>query len=478
MAESIGHKAAKGAIWAALDRFGTMGVQFVVNLVLARLLVPEDFGIIGMLAIFIAVCQTLIEGGFSTALIQKKNPTQEDYSTILYWDIAFSTFLYLILFLCAPLIARFYEMPVLAQVLRVIALSLIVTGMFAVQRTRLQKQLEFKKIAFINLSAYAIAAVAAIVLAKHGGGVWSIVTFQLTYGVASVIIILLVARWLPSWCFSKKSFRQLFGFGGFIMAANILQTISQNLQGIIIGKKFSATQMGYFSQAYKLDQVTSFSLPQIIVQVMYPVYSSVQDDKERLRQILLMNVRVISFMVFGLLGLLMVLSVPIIDLLYGDKWLPCAPYFSILCIGGLFSCLLNVNFYAVAAVGRSRQLFVWSFYKWGFLLVALIVGALAGMYGILWAMVLSNLNIYIVNAHLVSKYVGLRLRLQLQSLIPAITVLILSTVLAYVLISVVELNAILVALSFMCVYCIGSLLINKRSVEETKIIVKKIFERK
>ena len=362
MTQSLGNKATVGAVWATIDRFGSMALQFIVNLVLARLLVPADFGAIGMLAIFIAVSQTLIDGGFGSALIQKKEPTQTDYSTIFYWNITFSTFLYLVLFVSAPFIAQFFNMPILSPVLRIIGLNLIITSIVAIQQTRLRKILAFRSIAITNILSYLLAGSCAILYACHGGGIWALVMMQLLYGLFSIIIFWIITRWHPSCVFSKKTMSELFGFVGYILAANLLQNICQNIQGVIIGRKFSATDTGFYSQAYKLDQITSYSIPQIIVQVMYPVYSSIQNDRERLSAMILMNVRVIAYMIFPILILLIIIAPTLISLLYGDQWLPAVPLFRILCVGGIFVCLQNINFYGVAAVGRSKSLFVWIFY--------------------------------------------------------------------------------------------------------------------
>ncbi len=422
MAESLGNKATVGAVWATIDRFGSMMLQFIVNLIMARLLVPADFGAIGMLAIFIAVSQTLIDGGFSSALIQKKEPSQTDYSTIFFWNIFFSGCLYLILFLSAPLIAGFFNMPVLASVLRVIGLNLILTAVIAIQTTRLRKSLAFRSIAITNISAYILGGTCAVAYAYYGGGIWSLVMMQILYGLFSIIILWIITRWHPSAVFSRQTMKELFGFGGYIMAANLLQTICQNIQGVIIGHRFSATQTGYYSQAYKLDQITSYSIPQVIVQVMYPVYSSIQDDYQRLRDVLLMNIRVISYIIFPILALLILVARDLIEFLYGEQWLPAVPYFRILCVGGIFVCLQNINFYAVAAVGKSKSLFMWSFYKWGFLLLAVIIGAHFGMNGIMWSMVLSSANIYVVNAILVQHYIGINVIRQLTTLLPIVMV--------------------------------------------------------
>lgn len=476
MSDSLGHKAVTGAIWASIDRFGIMVLQFVVNLILARLLLPEDFGAIGMLAIFIAVSQVLIDGGFGSALIQKKEPTQTDYSTILFWNIGFSSFLYLLLYFASPIIGRFFSMPILTDVLRVIGLSLIINSIFGIQKNRLQKQLAFKLIAITELSSYIIGAVSSVFMAYHGFGVWSLVAMQIVSGLTSVITFWTTTHWHPSLCFSRQSMKELFGFGGFILAAGLLQEICKNLQGIIIGKRFSATQMGYYSQAYKLDQITSYSIPQVIVQVMYPVYSSIQDDRKRLVAMLLMNIRVISFLIFPILSVLILIGDPLILWLYSEKWLPCAPYFKVFCVGGFFVCLQNVNFYAIAAVGKSKQLFYWSFYKWGFLLAALIVGMFFGMYGILWGMVLSNFNIYVVNAYLVSRYVGLGIRTQMKSLTP-ITLSVLTSFCTSLTVEYFMKSVILTAIIFAVTYLVISSSFKFRSLNETVELVRKLLKR-
>lgn len=474
MGNSLAHNAVSGAIWATVDKFGSMSMQFIVNLILARLLFPEDFGIIEMLAIFIAVSQTLIDGGFGSALIQKKTPSKKDFSTIFYWNILFSIFLYLILYFFAPLISHFFKMTLLCDVLRVIALSLIINSIITIQRTRLQKELAFKTIAIVNLSSYILGAVTAIILAKNGFGVWSLVAMQLIYGFCSIIILFFKTKWLPSGVFSLTSMKELFGFGGFIMAANILQTICLNIQGLVIGKKFSASQMGYYSQAYKLDQVTSCSIPQVIVQVMYPVFSSLQDEKEKLNNIVLMNMRVIAFIVFPILSVVILLAPILIQFLYGEKWMPSAPYFRILCIGGFFVSLQNINYYAVAAVGKSKTLFKWSICKWSFLLISILIGMDFGMSGILWGMVLSDINIYLINAYLASKHTGLSMRRQLYSIFPVLCVIIVSSIFAYTFLHYYY-NILISTSIFICCYVSISCACKLKAISDTKDILKKII---
>ncbi|MBO4955597.1 MAG: lipopolysaccharide biosynthesis protein [Muribaculaceae bacterium] len=416
--DTLQKNAMHGLVWAAVDRFSTIFIQFGVNLVLARLLMPADFGIIGMIWIFLGVSQVVIEGGFVSALIQKKEPTQTDFSTIFFSNIAVSSLLYLLLFVTAPLIAGFYRMPLLTDVLRVLGLWLIVYSINVVQTARLRKKLQLKTIAIANLSAIVGSGALAIFLAYHGLGVWSLIIQQISYGVVTTVLYLIITHWMPSLSFSVQSWKQLFGFGGYMLISTILQEIAYNLQGILIGRRFSATQMGYYTQANRLDMVTSRSLPQVINQVLFPVFSSVQTDLPRLRQMLILSTQLIAFITFPIMGALVVSADSVVTLLFGEKWLASGTFLQILCVGGFVTCLQIVTFHAVAAVGCSRQLFVWSIYKWIFLFVALIVGMEFGIYGIMWAITIGNYNIYIVNALQVQRHIGLSVWIQWKILLP------------------------------------------------------------
>lgn len=410
MAESLGTKTVKGTIWSAIDRFGVMGLQFAVNLVLARLLTPDDFGAIGMLSIFIAVSQTFIDGGFGSALIQKKNPTEFDYSTIFYWNIFIGIIIYIVLFITAPSIADFYRMPILSEVLRFLGLSLILNSIVGLQVNRLQKQLRFNVIAFTNIISYVISAGISVGMALFDMGIWSLVSMALSQPTLRSVIVFGITRWYPKKHFSTQSFKDLISFGGFLLLSNLLENICKNLQGLIIGRKFTADQMGYYSQADKVNQIVSLSIPQVIASVMYPVFSQFQDNKERLRELIKLDLRIISFVIYPLLTLLIVIADPLIKFLYGNNWIPCIPYFQILCCGGFFYALNNIVYYAVAACGKSKALFNLSFYKWSMFGLFLLIGMNFGMTGIMWAISISYLNIFIANCILVKKYTQLNIK--------------------------------------------------------------------
>ena len=466
-----------GTFWATADRFISMAIQFLTNLVLARLLMPSDFGCIGMLAIFVAVSQIIIDGGFGSALIQKKTPTQVDYSTIFYVNLLFSISLYCILYFCAPFIASFYRMPILSDVLRIWGITLIISSLGIIQINRLRKRLAFKEIAIVNITSYFIAAAIAIVMAFKGFGVWSLVALQIFYNSISVLFYWIYTKWHPSFCFSLQSLRSLFGFGSYILFSNILQETCKNLQGLIIGRKFSSAEMGLYSQAKKLGDVVYYTLPNVVVQVMFPVYSQMQTDVNRLREVLSMNVRVISFITFPLMMLLIGIAAPLIEFLYGEKWNDSVPYFQLLCIGGLFVCLQNINYYAIAALGKSRILFYWSFYKWGMLLLFMLIGMHWGMYGLLCGIILSELNVYLVNAVLASKYVSYSLKRQLMDIFPLLAVSLMTFGLVYITVQKWDFHFVFQILQFVIFYLGLTLLFRLRVRKDIFLIIQLIRKR-
>lgn len=427
-------------------------MQFGFNLVLARLLIPRDFGIIGMIEIFILVSQVLVDGGFASALIQKKEPTQTDYSTIFYWNIFISVVLYGVLFLCAPPIARFYNMPQLSEVLRVIGLILITNALSIIQTNRLRKQLALGRLACANLAAYGTGGALAVVAAYHGFGVWSLVILQLGYSSLLAVILWIITKWTPTLVFSRRSFRELFSFGGYLLAASILQEICKNIQTLVIGKRFSATTLGLYTQAQKLDKIFSYTVPNILVQVMYPVYASMQDDDRRLVDMLGLNTRMISYIIFPVMAMLILVAHPLVVFLWGEEWSQCAPYFQVMCVGGLSICLQNVNFFAVAAKGKSRTLFNWSLYKWSFLLASIFIGMYFGIYGILWGLVLSNFNIYIVNAALAARHTGYTLAIQARDILPVLSLTSLCMAAVWALRSAVPHHFILTVVIYVALY--------------------------
>lgn len=452
-----------------------MGISFVSNIFLARLLSPDDYGCIGMLMIFILFANTFIDGGFGSALIQKKEPTQEDYSTIFYWNLALSSALYAVLYFTSPLIAGFYNLPLLASVLKVQGLVLILNSLSIIQQNRLRKQLKFKKLAVVSLISATISLSVTICLAYIGWGVWALVAQQLLMSFFNAVLFWIVARWRPSLVFSGKSFKELFSFGGFILLSNLLNTLGNNVQGLLIGKYFNSYTMGLYSQARKLEEIASTSISNVVDQVSFPVLAEVQNDNAKLTNVLKKLVTSIAFLSFPIMLLLIAIAKPLIVLLYSAKWIDCVPYFQILCIAGLAISLQNINYYAVAAIGKSKELFYWTVIKRIISLMLIVIGFfMYEIWGLLGGMVLAAYIMYAINAVLVSKNVGYKFTCQMKDLMPILIISLISFVLT-ILSTCINLSSLLEILLasfiFILSYLILSYVFMRQRIRELKTLL-------
>lgn len=431
MSKSLKQQTISGMVWSSIGKFGTLGITFISNLVLARLLMPSDFGYIGMLYIFLAISQVFISGGLGSALIQKKETTHIDYTTVFYWNLVFSVFFVVLLFFTAQSIADFYKMPMLKDILRVQSIGLIISSFSIVQTTQLQKKLRFKELSVRSIIASFVGTIAAIVMAYNKFGVWSLVYSSLISGVVNVILLWNMSRWRPTLEFSFQSVKELFGFGGFILFSNLINTFSNNIQGLIIGKVFSIKDVGYYTQARKLEEIPSVSFSSIFGQVAYPVFSKVQNDINKLRYVLKQITRQTASVVFPIMILLIIVAKPLITILYTEKWSDSIPYFQILCAGGIAVSLQSINYYVVAAIGEGRALFRWTLIKRLIGLFLLGIGTFFGMKGLLYGMVLGSYLIYFINAFLAGRYVNYNLITQIKDLIGILAISIITGIIVH-----------------------------------------------
>lgn len=457
MAQDLKTKTISGMIWSAVQKFGNMGISFVSNIVLARMLTPEDYGCIGMLAIFIVVSNTFVDGGFGSALIQKKDPTQEDYSTIFWWNIFISSVLYGVLYLSAPFIAEFYHMELLSSILRVQGIVLIINSLNIIQTNQLRKQLKFKRLANVTIIAHIIAAVSAIILAWKGWGVWALVAQQIIVSSFISILLWILNKWMPDFSFSKESFKQLFSFGSFILISNFINTFCNNIQGLLIGRFFSPAVMGYYTQAHKLEAIASQSFSGVVDQVSYPVLSKFQNDNNAMKSVLQKLMISLSFVTFPMMLILILVAEPLIILLYGEQWLNSVPYFQILCVAGIAICLQGILYYAVASKGKSKDLFVWTIIKRSVGLLAMVIGmSLWNVKGLLWGMVFGSWFIMLANSYLVSKHIGYSFLLQIKDLLPLFFVSLISFILTYLfsllLVWTIYVKAVIVLFIYLVIY--------------------------
>lgn len=455
MYNNLKKKAIFSMFWSSLQRFGTMGISFLSNIILARLLSPNDYGCIGMLMIFMLVADTFVDGGFASALIQKKNPTQKDYSTVFFWNIFISLFIYVVLYLLSPYIASFYNIPLLSPVLRVQGIVLIINAFCIIQNTRLRKFLEFKKIAFVNLSSSLISVIIAIFLAYKGFGIWSLVAQQIIFSISNMILLLSVSKWFPSFIFSKTSFKELFGFGTFILLSNLFTTICDEFQSVLLGKYFNPSILGYYTQARKLQFVASTSLSNIINQVTYPIFSEYQYETDKLCNIIKKFTLSLSYITIPLMALLVILSRPLILFIYSSRWEQCIPYFQLLCVGGIALSLQGINYNAIAAIGKSKELFKWTIIKRIISVTCLFVLWLIwGLWGLLTGVVIGSYVIYLINALLVSKYIGYTLINQIKDLFPIVALSIILYMFIVVVTNNIYINMYIVGLLQLIMFCI------------------------
>lgn len=430
--QGLRQKATSGVIWTAIQKYSVTLITFVSDIILARLLSPYDFGCIEMLAIFMLLSETFVHGGFGAALIQKKRPTQVDYSTIFFWNIGMSTLIYAILFFSAPAIARFYKIPLLSSVLRVQGLVLFVYALNIVQANQLKKQFRFKTIALVTLIASIVSLGVTIAMAYYGFGVWSLVAKNLIATSLTSIFFWFYLKWRPIWVFSWQSFKELFSFGFYMFLSNLVTSFSAKLQGLLIGKVYSPSTMGYYAKASGTEGVASTTISQVLDQVTYPLYAEAQDDLNRLGNIVKRLVLALSYVTFPLMFILLLVAKPMFVLLYTEKWLPSVPYFQVLCIAGLASCLQSVNFHTVSAIGKSKVTFVWTMIKRGVGIACMVGGlALFGMKGILAGAVFNAWFAYFVNMGLVSKHIGYKWHRQLWDLFPVLAAAVVCAGLSY-----------------------------------------------
>lgn len=419
-------------IWVAIQRYSTMFIQFISGIILARLLTPYDYGCIGMLAIFMVLAEAFIDGGFGSALIQKKRPTQEDYSTIFFWNLLMAVVLYAILFVSAPAIARFYKIPLLCDVLRVYGIVLFIYAFNVVQRNQLQKQLKFKVLSIVTLLSSIISLGITITLAYKGFGVWSLVIQYLVMALIPALVFWFVIRWRPKMTFSWTSFKELFGFGFYMFLTHLINQFGIQLQGLLIGRFYNASTMGYYSKALKTESLASHSISSVMTQVTFPLYSEMQNDKKAMAKVIKKITMTLAYFSFPVLFIFLLLAKPLFIILYSERWLPSVPYFQVLCIAGLASCLQAVNLQSISAIGKSKTMFVWTLIKRIVGISAVVLGLIFwGMKGLLAGVMLNSWFSYFINITLVSKHIGYKWYKQVLDLLPVGIVSVAIAVISY-----------------------------------------------
>ncbi len=401
-----------------MDRFGSSIFLFISNLVLARLLSPDDFGAIAMLMVFISLSEAIVDAGFSSALIQKKDADQIDCSTIFVWNIIFGIALYGILFFSAPAIASFYNIGILKDVLRIQGLVIPMNSLMLVHIALLKKNLNFKRIAKINLFAIVVGTLVGIGFAFYGAGVWSLVIKLLLTAAIQLICYYSVRSWSPSIRFEFKRFKSLFSFGAFIFLNTVVNTLYHNVLALVVGKFFSSSTLGYYNQARKLEDVPRSALSAVVSNVAFSALSQISSDIPRLKEAARKCLRNLAFLSVPMMILAIVAAEPLILLLFTEKWAQSIPYFQILCIGALILTPLELNAEVLNALGKSKtSLYIRIFQRTlGILIIVLSISF--GMIGLLIAYVVGHYLSFIAATHFTGRNIGYGLLEQAKDLFP------------------------------------------------------------
>ncbi|WP_020223819.1 lipopolysaccharide biosynthesis protein [Holdemania massiliensis] len=348
-----GQKIVSGVGWSFAERLVSQIVTFIVSIVLARLLAPEDYGILALVNVFVSIADALVIGGFGIALIQKKDADEQDFNSVFWLSISISVALYLILFFCAPYITSFYNEPSLTLITRILGIRLIFSAFNSIQHAYIQKVMQFRRLFFTSTSAAILSGTAGVLAAIYGAGVWALIIQQLLYIALSTGFLYIVIAWKPKFMCSKNSIQTMWGYGCKVFLATMVDTLKDNIRSLVVGKVFSESDLAYYNQGKRFPQLLVNDIVNSVGKVLLPAFSEQQDDKEKNKGLMRMSIRISSFivlpMIFGLIGIADVF----IELVLTEKWLPCVPYLRILSLVYMSRSLNTVMKNSLLSIGKS-----------------------------------------------------------------------------------------------------------------------------
>lgn len=414
---SLKAEASKGVLWVAVERFGQQLLQAVIFIILARLLTPEDFGLVAMLMIFFAIGQSFIDSGMGQALIREKEITDQDRSTVFWFNMLLSVAFYGLLYVSAPWIAGFYERPELIDLTRVMGLTVIFFGIAIVQRSEMTQQLEFKKQAYAQVPAVFIAGLVSITMAYMNYGVWALVAQYLLVSACSSIALWLLQPANIRFHFNRESFIRLFGFGYKLLLSGLLDTSFRHIYKLVIGKFFAAATLGFYTQAKKIQQLASQNLVGIIQKVTYPLLAKAEDDPKRLKRGYRQVIQSSSFIIFPGMVSLILFAEPIMSYVLGERWLDAAPFLQILCLSGMLHHLHAINLNILKVLGRSDLFLKLEIIKKMNITIAILVGLQFGIYGLLIGQVVSSYVALFINTWYTAKFLNYSIKEQSEDVL-------------------------------------------------------------
>lgn len=429
--ESLKQKTKSGLLWSSIERFSNQGVQFLFSIMLARLLAPSDYGIVAMVVIFFAIAQTFVNSGFSSAIVRKKNRTEADLSTCFYFNILVGFGFYILLFLCSPFIADFYDQPILSPIVKISGLTVLINSLCIVQQAQFTIRIDFKTQAKVTLTSTVISGILGILLAYLGYGVWALVWQGVIGSFIRMLLLWLFSKWRPHESFSKDSFHYLFGYGSKLLASGLLDTTYNNIYPIVIGKFYSPAQLGNFSRAQGWASLPSSNITDILQRVTFPVLTEMQDDDERLATNYRKLLRLSAFVVFPLMMLLAAVASPLVRVVITAKWDACVPYLQIICFSMMWYPIHAINLNLLQVKGRSDLFLRLEIIKKVVGVSVMCVTIPLGVTAMCFGMVFTSINALFINTYYTGKLINVGYLTQMKDLLPIIFISLLVGACAY-----------------------------------------------
>lgn len=410
-----------GFLWKLLERFGVHGISFILQIVLARLLEPEHYGVLSIMIIFTTLANVFVQSGFNTALIQNKDVTEEDYSSVLWISLGIAGILYLIIFLAAPLIGYFYNTPDLVAPLRVLALMLFPGALNSIQLAKVSRELDFKKVFFGNIGGVVVSGVAGIVIAYSGGGLWALVAQTLLNIIVVCVVMHFTVRMHVKFIINWRRVKVLFSYGWKLLASSLLDTLYQDIRSLVIGKKYDSGTLGYYNRGKQFPQFITSIVNGTVQSVMLSAMSAEQDDRTRVKRMMRTSINMSAYIIFPMMAGLAAVAEPLVSLLLTDKWLPCVPYMQVYCFTFAFYPVHSCNLQAINAMGRSDLFLKLEIIKKTYGIVALVIAVVCFDSPLAIAMtgLITTWIGWFVNSWPNKKLVGYSVKEQMADLLPS-----------------------------------------------------------
>ena len=479
--QSLTNKTISGLIWKFCERFSSQIISFIVSVILARLLLPEDYGIVAIVTVFITLANALITNGLGTALIQKKDSDNDDFSTMFWASLIMSVFLYFILFLTAPLVGKLYDNNYLTMIIRVMGLILPISSIKSIHQSYVSKKMIFKHSFLSTIFGTCISAAVGIWMAYSGYGVWALVAQYMISVVIDTIVLSVIVSWKPKFVFSKEKFKSLYSYGWKVMLTTFIGTLFEQLRSLIIGYKYSSADLAYYNKGEHMACLAVDNVNVAIESVAFPALSKIQDDRTKLKEKMQDMIKLSNFLLMPILLGLASIAKPLTILLFTEKWIFMVPFIQVICVGKVFTVINTINAQAIKAIGKSETLLKLEFVKKPIYILFLVIGAIISPMGVALSYSIYNICAFVINCFPNKKYFNYTFIQQVIDVLPSLISSILMA-LAVVLIGIFPVGNILIQLLIevsigVCIYGILTLVMQRKQLAQVIVLSKKFLSR-